>query len=397
MDLATAILDGVDARRDEIVDTRRQLHRQPELSFQEHRTTALVTGRLAELGLEVRPCPTPTGAVASLRGGRPGPTVLLRADIDALPVTEATGLSFASTVDGVMHACGHDAHTAMLLGVAGALAGVAERLTGDFLFVFQPGEELADGARAMVEGGLLDDVAPVAAVGCHVAGMAPSGVVGTRAGVFMAAALGLRITARGDGGHGALQPHRGNVVLAAARIADRLDGVVTGMATDGTGCVCSPGRFEAGTASNVIPTVAVVDATLRTFDSSQRATALAALSELAAEVGAEFDVEVEVTTMASTDPVRNDAGVAAVAMAAARRVVGDGAVELPGPVAASDDVSVFLDRIPGCYLAVGAGPADGTGGVHHSPTFAIDEAALRIGAAVLAGAAADLAARGTGV
>lgn len=152
MDLTTAILDGVDARLDEIVDTRRQLHRLPELSFEEHQTTALVTGRLAELGLEVRPCPTPTGAVASLRGGRPGPTVLLRADIDALPVTEATGLAFASAVDGVMHACGHDAHAAMLLGAAGALAGVAESLTGDFLFVFQPGEEVVDGARAMVEG-----------------------------------------------------------------------------------------------------------------------------------------------------------------------------------------------------------------------------------------------------
>lgn len=187
------------------------------------------------------------------------------------------------------------------------------------------------------------------------------------------------------------------MVLAAARIADRLGGVVDGMTTGGTDCVCSPGRFEAGTAPNVIPTVAVVEATLRTFDSSQRVAALAALAELAAEVGAEFDVEVEVATTASTDPVRNDPGVAAVAMAAARRVVGGGAIELPGPVAASDDVSVFLDRIPGCYLAVGSGPTDGTGGVHHSPTFAIDEAALRIGAAVLASAAADLTARGTGV
>ena len=394
MDHAEAVLAAVAARTDEMVDTRRDLHRHPELAFEERRTSAQVTGRLRAAGLDIRPCPTPTGAVAVLEGGRPGRTVLLRADIDALPVTEATGLAFASETSGVMHACGHDAHTAMLLGVADALSTLAGDLPGRFAFVFQPAEERVSGAQAMVDGGLLEDVEPAVAIGCHVASMAPAGLVGSRPGVLMAGSLALRITARGSGGHGALQPRSGNVVLAAARVADRMDGVVTGMSTDGTACVCSPGLFHAGTAPNVVPTEAVVQATLRTFDDGQRSAALAALDALVAETGAEFEVDIEVIRSDACDAVRNDAGVTEAALAAARHVVGDGAIELPGPVAASDDVAVFLERVPGCYLIVGAARTDGRSGLHHTPTFDIDEQALTIGASVLALAAVDLAAGG---
>ncbi len=394
MERSETVLAAVAARTDEMVDTRRDLHRHPELSFEEHRTTSLIADRLGATGLDVRPCPTPTGAVAVLEGGRPGRTVLLRADIDALPVTEATGLPFASTVDGVMHACGHDAHAAMLLGAAGALAGMAGDLAGRYLFVFQPAEERVSGARAMVDGGLLEEHEPAVAIGCHVASMAPTGLVGSRAGVLMAGSLALRITARGSGGHGALQPRAGNVVLAAARVADRLDGVVTGMSTDGTACVCSPGLFHAGTAPNVVPTEAVVQATLRTFDDGQRSAALAALDALVAETGTEFEVDIEVIRSDVCEAVRNDADVTAAALAAARHVVGDGALVLPGPVAASDDVAVFLERVPGCYLIVGAAKGDGSSGLHHTPTFDIDEGALAIGASVLALAAVDLAASG---
>ncbi len=391
---AETVLAAVAARTDEMVDTRRDLHRHPELAFEERRTSAQVTGRLQAAGLDIRPCPTPTGAVAVLEGGRPGRTVLLRADIDALPVTEATGLAFASETTGVMHACGHDAHTAMLLGVADALTGLAGDLPGRFAFVFQPAEERVSGAQAMVDGGLLEDIGPAVAIGCHVASMAPAGLVGSRAGVLMAGSLALRITARGSGGHGALQPRAGNVVLAAARVADRLDGVVTGMSTDGTACVCSPGLFHAGTAPNVVPTEAVVQATLRTFDDGQRSAALAALDALVGETAAEFEVDIEVIRSDVCDAVRNDAGVTEAALAAARQVVGDGAIELPGPVAASDDVAVFLERVPGCYLIVGAARPDGRSGLHHTPTFDIDEKALAIGASVLALAAVDLAAGG---
>lgn len=374
-----------------MVDVRRDLHRHPELAFAETGTTALVRDRLAALGLELRACPTPTGAVAVLDGGRPGRTVLVRADIDALPVTEATGLPYASTTDGLMHACGHDAHTAILLGVASALSRCAEDLPGRYLLVFQPAEELVSGAKAMVGGGLLDDITADAAIGVHVASMIPTGVVATRPGVAMAGATGLRLVVSGAGGHGALDPRRGNVVLAAAHLAGRLHTVVDELGTDGTQCVCSPGVIAGGTASNVVPTRAEVGATLRTFDEGQREQAGRRLEELAADVAGELAVEVAVETVYTTGPVRNHPAVTDVVLGAASSA-GLTALRSPSPVAASDDVSVLLDRVPGCYAMVGAALAGGISGSHHSPTFAIDERALGIGAQVLALSAARLAA-----
>ncbi len=390
--LSDQVAAAVGGGNDEMIDIRRVLHARPELSFEEVATTALIRERLRTLGLREEACPTPTGAVFSLEGGRRGGTVLLRADIDGLPVQEATDLSFSSQVDGHMHACGHDAHTAILIGVASALARHAEELPGRYLFVFQPAEENVSGAQAMVDGGLLEGIEPMAVLGCHVASVLPVGLVATRPGLLMAGARGLRVTVEGSGGHGALQPRLGNVVLAVARFADRLDRVVADLGSEGTSCVCSPGMVHAGSAPNVVPTRATLAATLRFFEAEQLAEAERRLDALAAEVSAEFAVEVGIEQHFATGPVRNDAGVTAQVLETARRLLPAGQViEASGPVAASDDVSVLLDRIPGCYLMVGAGMADGSSGLHHSPTFSVDEGALTVGARMLSAAAVGLA------
>jgi amidohydrolase len=393
VELAELLTEDVVRRTDRMVDIRRALHVHPELSFEEVATTATVRAELAAAGIAERPCPTPTGAVALVEGGRPGGTVLVRADIDALPVQEELALPYASRVDGVMHACGHDAHTAILLGAATSLAAHAEELPGRYLLVFQPGEERVSGAQRMLDGGLLDglDPAPMAAIGLHVTSVLPSGWIATREGHAMAGARGLRIRITGGGGHGALNPRAGNVVLAAARIADRLDRVVEGMATEGTAYVCSPGALHAGTAPNVVPRYAELAATLRWFEKADLTEAMRRLDVLAGEVSAEFEVSVDVVAEFGTIPVRNTGWVTDAVLDAAAGIPGTAARRAPAPVAASDDVSVFLDRIPGCYAMVGAGLADGSSGAHHSPTFAIDEGALRIGAALLATGAVRLA------
>jgi amidohydrolase len=392
MSLIEPVLAGITAAQDELTDIRRTLHARPELSFQEVATTALIRERLIGLGLREESCPTPTGGVFSLEGSRPGRTVLLRADIDGLPVQEKSALSFASAVDGTMHACGHDVHTSSLLGVAGALAAHADGLAGRYLFVFQPAEEVVSGAQAMVDGGLLDGFEPATTIGYHVASALPVGMVSTRPGLLMAAVRGLRVSVAGSGGHGALQPRRGNVVLAIARFADRLDRVVAELRSDGTDCVCSPGVVGAGTAPNVVPTSAFLLATLRFFEDEQLAEAEGRLQVLAAEVSAEFDVDVSVEQTYRTGAVRNDASVTERVLDVARGLLGAGQVlESPSPVAASDDVSVLLDRAPGCYLLVGGALPDGSSGTHHSPTFSVDEGAIVLGAKVLAAAALELA------
>lgn len=390
-----ALLADLARRNDEMVDVRRALHAAPELSFEEVATTALVRERLAAAGLTLEPCPTATGAVASLQGATAGATVLLRADIDALPVDERPGLPYASRVQGVMHACGHDAHTAILLGVAATLAARAEELAGRYVFVFQPAEERVAGAHAMVEGGLLDGLDPVAALGVHVISAIPVGVVAARPGLDMAGAEALRVVATGAGGHGSDTPRRGNLVVAVSQLADRLHTVVEGLSSHGAPCVCTPAGVHAGTAYNVVPTRAELWTGLRWFEPQQRAEALGRLGRLVEEIAAELDVEMTVETTMSTGPLRNDPAVTATVLDRARRHLPGATVTSPqSPLTASDDMSVLLDRVPGCYAKIGAGLPDGRSGAHHSPAFAIDERAIPVAATVLATSAVALAAGG---
>jgi amidohydrolase len=393
-DLAASLIALVDGERDAMVDTRRDLHRHPELGFEELRTTQVVTDRLDALGLQPRDCPTPTGAVYELVGGRPGGTVLLRADIDALPVHEFERDDVASKVDGLMHACGHDAHTAAMLGVAAVLAQHQAALPGRYVFVFQPAEESLGGGKQMVEGGVLDGLDATAAIGCHVTSMAPVGLVALRDGVLMSEVRSFGVRAHGVGGHGATAGAVGNVLLAVAQLAGELGAVVEGMAHEGTACACSAGMLNAGTAPNVVPSTASLRGTLRTFTPEQSDGAIAELRARCAAIGVAYGCELELTLGDHAPAVVNDPRIADVVRVAAADAVGpDRLVEIP-PVTPSDDVSEFLNRVPGCYFFVGAARLDGTSGPHHSPTFAIDEGCLEVAAKVLATAAVQLAGGG---
>jgi amidohydrolase len=386
------IRDAVTAGLDEAVDTRRWLHAHPEVSFAEHATTDAINERLLEVGLTTETCPTPTGAVATLEGGQPGRTVLVRADIDGLPVHEETPETFRSTNDGAMHACGHDAHVAILLTVARLMTARAEALPGRYVFVFQPAEERVSGARAMLDAGLLDGRSVDACIGCHVTPELPVGLLAMRPGIAMAAAHGFKVRLHGSGGHGATSTREGNVVLAVSALAPQLPGVVSGMRYEGSDCACSTGMINAGTAPNVVPQHAELEGSLRTYTAEQTADARAALEAVVAATAADFAVEAEVEITYDTPPVTNDPAATATVRGAAESILmnPDRVLTIP-PVSPSDDMSEFLLRAPGCYFYVGAGSPDHPSGPHHSPTFALDEGCLESGALSMAAGAITLA------
>ena len=374
-----------------MVDIRHDLHAHPELSFLEHRTTEVVRNRLVELGWELATCPTETGAVAILRGAKPGQRVMIRADIDGLPVIEERQLSYASVNEGIMHACGHDVHTASLLGVADLLSQHRDELAGEYTLVFQPAEEALGGAEAMIAGGVLENHPADFVIGAHVTSMLPLGFVATRPGVMMSRANALVVDIQGKGGHGAMSTVEGNVVLAVSALAPRLSEVVHGLEFEGGICACSAGVIHAGTANNVVPRHAQLRGTLRTFTPHQLVISLARLDAILRDMEESFEVSCSLSLNDGTPAVVNNMNVARRVIESAGQIVGAANVlDLP-PVSPSDDMSEFLNRIPGCYMFVGGALADGTSGQHHSPDFAIDDEACRNFSSVLAACAVDLA------
>ena len=377
---------------DQMVDLRRAVHRRPELAFEEHATTALIRDHMASLGIDEALRVTETGGIFAMDGGRPGRTVVLRGDIDALPVHEpSTTRSWGSEVEGLMHACGHDVHVGSVLGAASVLASRREDLPGRYIFLFQPGEEALCGGRAMVEGGALRVMEGARLVGFHVTSVIPTGMVAVRAGITMSEAHSLRITLRGPGGHGAVPTATGDVIRATASLVRRLGSVVEGLSYEGTDCVCNAGTLRAGTAVNVVPTSAVVTGTLRTFTDAQRVDAVGRLERLCAEVAAEQGVSVDLELPEHTPAVVNDPAAVDLVEAEAKVVLGDPAVLRMPPASPSDDVSEFLNHLPGCYFFVGGAAADGSSGMHHSPSFYVEDESLRVGASVLVRGALALA------
>jgi amidohydrolase len=374
-----------------MVDIRHDLHAHPELSFLEHRTTEVVRNRLVELGWELATCPTKTGAVAVLRGAKPGQRVMIRADIDGLPVIEERQLSYASVNEGIMHACGHDVHTASLLGVADLLSQHRDELAGEYTIVFQPAEEALGGAGAMIAGGILENHPADFVIGAHVTSMLPLGFVATRPGMMMSRANALVVDIQGKGGHGAMSTVEGNVILAVSALAPRLSEVVHGLEFEGGICACSAGVIHAGTANNVVPRHAQLRGTLRTFTPDQLVISLARLDAILHDIEESFEVSCSLSLNDGTPAVVNNMNVARRVIESAGQIVGAANVlDLP-PVSPSDDMSEFLNRIPGCYMFVGGALADGTSGQHHSPDFAIDDEACRNFSSVLAACAVDLA------
>jgi amidohydrolase len=382
---------SIDAVFDEMVDQRRAVHRHPELAFEEHATTALIRDHMAALGVDEALRVTDTGGIFAMDGGQPGRTVVMRADIDGLPVHEDGATPGHSDLDGTMHACGHDVHVASLLGVATALQSRQGDLPGRYIFLFQPGEEALCGAKKMVEGGALDVMAGASLVGFHVTSQLPTGLVALRAGVAMSEAHSLRITLEGPGGHGAMPTGKGDVIRATADLVARLGEVAEGLTYEGANCVCSAGMLSAGTAVNVVPTRAVVSGTLRTFTDAQREEAFGRLRALCAAIGDSHEVSVDLEVPERTPAVRNDPAATDLVEAQAQAVLGAERVLRMPPSSPSDDVSEFLNHLPGCYFFVGGAAKDGSSGMHHSPTFSVEDESLRVGAGVVLRSAVALA------
>jgi len=377
---------------EEVLELRRHFHRHPEVSFGEHETSRQLGERLRQLGLELKPCPTDTGVVAMLDTGKPGKTVMLRADIDGLPIHEESGVDFASRADGRMHACGHDAHMAIMVGVARTLVDRIWDVSGRYLFVFQPAEEIVEGAKAMIAKGLLDDHHPDSVIGLHIASFLESGTVVSRPGLMWAGSDAFEIAFSGPGGHGGMMGRRGNVLAAQAFFIERLHTIVEGLEQDGVQCHTTVGDVRSDGAWNIVPRGVLVKGSLRTFNAPLREEALGRLRDLLRETDGEFDVRSNLDLVHGTVPLMNAPNVTTTVLDVGRSLIGDQASVLGRPLTVSDDFAEFLTRIPGCYFMLGAMPKGAPPPAHHSPGFRIDEDALPIGVKVLAGAASRLAA-----
>lgn len=386
----------------------RDLHAHPELSGQEHRTAGLVATWLRELGHDVVAGVGGTGAIGILRNG-PGPTVLLRADMDALPVTEATGLPHASTVDGVMHACGHDVHVTCLLGAADRLTATRDTWAGTLLFLFQPAEETVSGAQAMVDDDLFSRVPrPDVVLGQHVAPL-PAGTLGLRSGPAFAASDALKVTLYGAGGHGSRPEAAVDPVVMAAATVVRLQTLVSREVAGTDTAVLTVGALNAGTKANIIPDDAQLLLNIRTYDETVRHHLLEGIGRV---VRAEADASraprpPDIEVFESAPAVVNDPDGVVRTRGALESVVGAGRVVDPGPVTGSEDVGVLAAAagVPLVYwLLGGADPTAYAGATtaeqlmrvfaglpsNHSPHFApVEDPTLRVGVAALVAGATE--------
>jgi amidohydrolase len=377
-------------RRPALVALRRSIHRLPELSFEEHETAAHIAHRLHELGLEVREGIGGTGVVGLLHGTAPGSetgrVLLVRADIDALPVTEENDVEYASERPGKMHACGHDGHVAIALTLAELLANRRDALYGTVKFAFQPAEERIGGALKMIHDGVMENPHVDGVIGLHLWTPLPVGIVSVAAGAVFSSGDFLTLKVRGRGGHGAMPHLSVDPIVVAAQIVVALQTLVSREISPFHPAVVTFGMISGGTAINVIADEVELQGTLRTYDPDDREHLRRRIGEVATEVARGMRAEVEYEVTGGCPACVNDAAVSELVRRAAIATVGEQGV--PGGdqrQAASDDMAFFLEAAPGCYFFVGASNAEkGINAPHHSPRFDIDEDALAIGVEVLA-------------
>lgn len=391
-DLLTAARDDADRT----IDVRRRLHRRPEIGLKLPQTQATVLEALAELPVEVTTGTAVSSVVGVLRGARPGPTYLLRADMDALQVHEDTGLPFASEIPGAMHACGHDTHVAMLLGAARLLAERRDEIAGQVVLMFQPGEEGLHGARYMLEEGLMRVVpeAPVSgAFAMHIMSNLPSGTVHVRPGPMMAAADQWRMTVRGRGGHASMPHSAADPVPVAAEIVLALQSMVTRRVDVFDPAVVTVAHIAAGSRDNVIPEIAFLEGTIRTLSAERRRDVVTAVQRVATHVAAAHEMSLVFEHTAGYPVTVNDAGVAAQVLGAARELLGEPAgVLAPAPVMGAEDFSYVLEEVPGAMAFLGACPPGvdpGEAPANHSNLVVFDEEPLPAGVALYARMALD--------
>ena len=371
------------ALRQQLVAWRRDFHMHPELGFQEHRSAGLIADQLRELGYRVQTGVATTGVVGLLEGRRPGPVVMLRFDMDALPLAEENEVEYASQNPGVMHACGHDAHMAMGLGVATLLAQHLDEMAGTLKLVFQPGEEGMNGAEVMVQAGVMEDPRPDVFLATHVWNDAPVGTLNVSPGAVMAAAEKWTCTVRGSGGHGAMPHQTVDPIVAVAQIVSALQTVVSRNVSPLETAVVTVGTVHGGHAFNIIPAQVDLSGTIRTYSPQVREMVLRRVREVVQGVAAACGVVADLEITRLTPAVVNDADVASVVRAAAEAVVGPEHVLSGGRTMGSEDAACFMQDVPGCYFFVGsANPERGLNAPHHNPRFDLDEDALVLGVAV---------------
>jgi amidohydrolase len=372
--------EEITRRQESLVALRRDFHRHPELSFQEHRTAAIIAERLQAAKLEVRSGLGGTGVVGILHGDKPGRTIAWRADIDALPLTELLEAPFASGTSGVMHACGHDGHAAIAITLAEILAARRADLSGTAVFIFQPAEEVFGGAKPMIEAGVLDNPRVEQVYGLHLTTQTRVGHVGIRPGPAMASADFFDIEVEGKGGHGAYPHLSVDPITVAANILLGMQNLVSREVAAQETAVLTVGQIVAGTKHNIIPATAIMRGSLRTFNPVVRTQIVERLGTFISSIAHAYQADAHlsfqgegcptvVNHQAETDFVRHCAldelGVEG---------VDDGAL-----VMASDDMSLFLQERPGCYFRVGVAPGDGRPRPHHAPEFEMNEHGLPIG------------------
>jgi amidohydrolase len=384
---------------DDTIALRRQLHEWPELGNELPRTRERVLESLEGLPLTITTHETTSGIVALLEGDRPGPTMLLRGDMDALPMPEDTGLEYASHVDGCMHACGHDTHTAMLSSAARLLSARRGEIAGRVLFMFQPGEEGHHGARFMLDEGLLEvpelsdgSASPVdAAFALHITSALPSGWVSGRRGPVMASADTMTIRITGRGGH-ASEPHRAlDPIPVACEIVQALQTMITRSIDVFDPSVVTVGRIAAGTTNNVIPEVAEIEGTIRATSERTRSRVHDGIRRVAEGVAAAHGCDCAVEVVSGYPVTSNDDAFADFALGLAADVAGaDHVVRLPHPVMGAEDFSYVLQNVPGAMMFLGGTPRGvdpATAAPNHSNRVLFDEPAMAVGTALYATAA----------
>jgi amidohydrolase len=379
-----------EALRDELIARRRDLHMHPELAFEEFRTAGIVAKELGELGLEVQTGVGKTGVVAMLEGDKDGPTVLVRADMDALPIVEENQVSYASQTPGKMHACGHDGHTTIALGVAKLLSQNRDKIAGRIKFVFQPAEEIVGGARAMIADGVLTDPRPDVTLGLHLWNSMPFGTLGVGDGPVMAGSSVFTLKLIGKGGHAA-SPHQSvDPVVCAAQIITAFQTIVSRNQDPLDSAVISVTWLHAGTAFNIIPQDVELRGTMRFFRLEARELVERRMAEIADGIASAMGCIAEMHIEHNVLPVVNNPEVTGRMRELFRQFVGDAGLNTNERTMGAEDVGLFMDDIPGTYFFLGAAvPNQDAYYGHHHPRFDFDENALPLGVALLSAAVAE--------
>ncbi len=352
-------------RKNLIIQTRRDLHRMPETAYTEKKTSAYVADYLRTEGLEVRTGVAQHGVVGLMKANRPGPTLMVRADMDALPIQEETGLPFASAHKGIMHACGHDAHMAMALGAAAVINQFKDNLQGNIKFLFQPAEEGPGGAKPMIEAGVMENPKVDYSVGCHVWPEIPEGTIGVKPGSFMAAMDRFDIRIMGKGGHGAMPHQCVDALEVGTQVVNALQRIVSRQIDPLEPAVVTVGTFHAGTAFNIIPDEAILSGTSRTFNPDIWNSWEERIAKIVGGVCESMGAGYELKYSQGYPATINDESIAEVVRRSAEKVVGRDQVVEPKRTLGGEDFAFYLQRSKGCYFALGVGRPGGAP-VHNS-------------------------------